>query len=90
MACVSNFTFAYDGTAIDDRAVNLVFERREHCEEIIHCGPNAGASCDGRGRTETEYAVARDKTQKALRVHPIDGREELVKLHAADCSVTHC
>ena len=58
-------------------------------ERCIFLGSDVTASDRDMRRAEAERAVLGDETEKALRVHRIDGREELLEINSGCCRA-HC
>lgn len=87
---VSHLTFANDHMAIGNKSVQLVFEGAKHGEKFFYCSADSGVPGDGWRRAESKRRVFLDKTQEALRVHRIDGREELAEVYVRSFKVTHC
>ena len=60
------------------------------CEETLNRCTNLRMPCHRWRGTEAKRCVLADKTKKALRVHRIDGREELVEINVFGLVAGHC
>ena len=82
MARISNLALHGNAVITRDYALNIVTEAGDRLEETANGGGNLIAARHRRRGTKSEGAIFCEETDKALRVHRIDGREELVEVYA--------
>jgi hypothetical protein len=90
VACIGDLSFADDRVTVRDHSLQLVAERSERRKEAFDSSPDFGVPMDRWRGAETEFSIAGDKTEKTLRVHRVDGHEELSEINAPVGAARHC
>ena len=87
---VRHLTFAGDGIAICNDLLQVVSQSGERGKKALDRHTYFCVPGNRWRRTEAKRCVFMDETQKALRIHRIDGREELLEIYTVEIIVGHC